>query len=106
MPQQLTICLAFGFVLGAQSKPSKTGGKLKSKKPAQTAPAANTGPAGQTAPVAEEKPISGGPRRDPFLPLVSERKEGGPIEHLPPGKNGLVINTVQSGRHGALRKAE
>jgi hypothetical protein len=33
-------------------------------------------------------------RRDPFLPLVSEHKEG-TGEHLPPGKAGLVVSTVR-----------
>lgn len=33
-------------------------------------------------------------KRDPFVPLVNQKKEGG-NEHLPPGKAGLVIASVR-----------
>ena len=46
------------------------------------------------APAAEiREPIIS--RRDPFTPLVSVHTGGGPAEHLPPGKAGLVVATVR-----------
>jgi hypothetical protein len=46
------------------------------------------------APASEEKagPVLG--KRDPFLPLIAEKKDLGGPEHLPPGKAGLVIGSV------------
>ena len=43
------------------------------------------------APTVAEEPA--GPRRDPFVALVNDRKESGP--NLPPGKAGLVVSTVR-----------
>lgn len=34
-------------------------------------------------------------RRDPFAPLINQRKDAGGGLHLPPGKAGLVISTVR-----------
>jgi hypothetical protein len=73
---------------------------------APPAPAAK-GAAGEQgaapSPSAEKVPASA-PRRDPFLPLISEKKETGSVEHLPPGKAGLVIATVRV--DGAVRSEE
>lgn len=64
----------------ATAKHSKA---LAAKKPA-AAPA--------TAPAAMEPVAS---KRDPFLPLISDKKQSGGPEHLPPGKAGLVVATVR-----------
>ena len=63
--------------------------------PAGAPPAAESGPAmdGQ-APGGDEKPAVAG-KRDPFMPLISEKKDSGGMEHLPPGKAGLVIASVR-----------
>jgi hypothetical protein len=34
-------------------------------------------------------------KRDPFAPLINDKKETGSPEHLPPGKAGLVVATVR-----------
>jgi len=65
-------------------------------KPATPAAAPAAAPA---APAAEAKTESVAGKRDPFLPLVSERKQSG--APLPPGKAGLVIATVRV--DGAVR---
>jgi hypothetical protein len=52
-------------------------------------------PAGMTA-SPDQAPLAdaGGPKRDPFVSLVNDRKQsGGPA--LPPGKAGLVVSTVR-----------
>jgi type IV pilus assembly protein PilP len=74
-------------------KPTKKAHATKSAPPPspKTPPTAN--PA-ETAGLGESsEPIAN--RRDPFVPLVNERKETGGGEHLPPGKAGLVIATVR-----------
>jgi hypothetical protein len=96
----LTFCLV--PVTRAQDKPlqksSTTKPKAKSKKSgAKSAAAASAAtapaPAADGAPPAEKaEPVVS--KRDPFLPLVNTKKEGGG-EHLPPGKAGLVISTVR-----------
>lgn len=45
------------------------------------------------APVAAERESVN--KRDPFAPLINQRKEAGGGLHLPPGKAGLVISTVR-----------
>jgi len=87
------LCLVTG--LSGLSKPAKSAPKGKAKAAAQAAPAADAAPANDNSAPSAEKPQSAGPRRDPFLPLVTEKKEGGITEHLPPGKAGLVITTVR-----------
>jgi hypothetical protein len=42
----------------------------------------------------EEKTGPAVAKRDPFLPLIAEKKDLGNSEHLPPGKAGLVIGSV------------
>lgn len=97
----LEICCALTFAApaklqiaqGASRAPAKPA--AKSAKPAKaisTAPLAQANPAAlpADAPSAQKSPGE----RDPFAPLVSEKKEGsGP--HLPPGKSGLVVATVR-----------
>jgi hypothetical protein len=63
--------------------------------PAGAPPAAEGAPAmdGQ-APGGDEKPAVAG-KRDPFMPLISEKKDSAGMEHLPPGKAGLVIASVR-----------
>jgi len=46
------------------------------------------------APASEEKAGPAVAKRDPFLPLIAEKKDLGGPEHLPPGKAGLVIGSV------------
>jgi len=72
-----------------QGKPAKAGQKSRIRKTASA-----------SVPVPEsgqevEKRQAAGARRDPFLPLVTERREAGNLEHLPPGKAGLVITTLR-----------
>jgi Tfp pilus assembly protein PilP len=70
-----------------KAKSKKAGAKSAAPASAVTAPAADgASPADKVEPVAS--------KRDPFLPLVNTKKEGGG-EHLPPGKAGLVISTVR-----------
>ena len=45
------------------------------------------------APVAPERESVS--KRDPFAPLINQRKDAGSGLHLPPGKAGLVISTVR-----------
>jgi len=89
----IVLCLTAG--IAGQSKPAKSVQKAKSKAPAQSALAAKAVSAGEpSGPTAEKVPPAAA-KRDPFLPLVSDKKEGGPMDHLPPGKAGLVITTVR-----------
>ncbi len=87
---KLLVGLALSFCLvaatGAQTVPASATTKKAHKKSAAPAakPAAD---AGAAKPVIAE---SG--KRDPFLPLVNDRKTGGPP--LPPGKAGLQVATV------------
>ena len=91
-----TVAIFFCFAAGvsAQSSPAKPAHKAKARKPASSAPAA-AAPAADAAPASPDAAKPAGPRRDPFLPLVSDKKEGGAMDHLPPGKAGLVITTVR-----------
>jgi glucose/arabinose dehydrogenase len=91
-------CLAAG--VSAQSSPAKPAHKARAKKPAPSAPAS----AADAVPAATDAEKPAGPRRDPFLPLVSDKKEGGSMEHLPPGKAGLVITSVRV--DGTVRSQE
>jgi Tfp pilus assembly protein PilP len=80
------------------AKPAKAMPKAKA------APKAN--PEATPAPAAAEAPTAPGGdkieavgKRDPFAPLINEKKDSG--QHLPPGKAGLVIATVRV--DGAVR---
>jgi hypothetical protein len=94
----MALCIALGA--WAQGKPA---GKAKAAKGAKAARVTKRAKrAAALAPAAappEEKQISLVGKRDPFVPLLSVAK--GPAGHLPPGKAGLVISTVQV--EGAVR---
>jgi hypothetical protein len=64
--------------------------KTAHKKKPTSAPAAA---AKDAAPSQTAKPDAVAAKRDPFAPLVNEKKASGPP--LPPGKAGLVIATVR-----------
>jgi hypothetical protein len=101
----LAIALSLGSTVGAQSQPAqKPAPKAKAaksskaaKKSATAKPAASdAAPAAAPAtPPAADKSEAIVAKRDPFVPLVTEPKEGGSAEHLPPGKAGLVISSVR-----------
>lgn len=63
-------------------------GSAKSPKAQATPAAAGAAAAPATADAVEAK-------RDPFMPLINDKKETGGPEHLPPGKAGLVVATVR-----------
>ena len=68
-------------------------GKAGARQPAGLIPpgeAPNTAGAGPR----EKSPSESANRRDPFVPLVSQGKGGGP-GNLPPGEAGLVVGTVR-----------
>lgn len=55
-------------------------------------------------PVSREKAVAVAVRRDPFLPLLSDKKDLSGSGHLPPGKGGLVITSVRV--DGTVRSEE
>lgn len=84
----------------AASKAAAPVKKAQAKKaPAAAEPAASAAPA--EAP-AEDKTEALLNKRDPFIPLINDKKDKGG-QHLPPGKAGLVIATVRV--DGAVRAA-
>jgi Tfp pilus assembly protein PilP len=85
----------------AQSpKPSKPHKVAKAAQHAKAAAAANAADAGAQAPGAPAgDKIEAVGKRDPFAPLINDKKDTG--QHLPPGKAGLVIATVRV--DGAVR---
>lgn len=110
----LSLCLVPG--VWAQAKPAtKTAPKAKSttiapkkaaapkaaaqakKAPTAAAPAAAAAPAEAPAVDKTEALLN---KRDPFVPLINDKKDKGG-QHLPPGKAGLVIATVRV--DGAVR---
>jgi Tfp pilus assembly protein PilP len=74
----------------AKSAPVKAA-KAKASTKVETKPDAKAKPAGSSV-VATETVAN---KRDPFAPLISDKKESGSPEHLPPGKAGLVVATVR-----------
>ncbi len=104
-PAQLIVTLAAGvlFVPGlwAQQapapKPAKKTHAAKVAKPAHPAPASapTDGAAAPGAPAVDDKAAAAAGKRDPFMPLINEKKDSGGMEHLPPGKAGLVIASVR-----------
>ena len=89
------LAAAICFVPGvwAQAAPApKPAKKAKVARPA-TAPAPATAP-NPGAPGADDKAAVAG-KRDPFMPLINDKKDAGGMEHLPPGKAGLVIASVR-----------
>jgi len=92
----ISLCLVSGA--WAQAHPAKKHAHRAKPAPAPSAPAANpaaTAPAATApAPAAPEGlPESTANKRDPFMPLLEEKKAGG-MGHLPPGKAGLMVSTV------------
>jgi hypothetical protein len=101
----ISLCLLPGA--WAQSKAVKSGKKARKAapaavKPAAPKPAAAT-PAAQVPalpPTPSEESVDKGTtvdmvgKRDPFVPLVTDKKDTG-AEHLPPGKAGIVIASVR-----------
>jgi type IV pilus assembly protein PilP len=80
----------------AAQKPPNKAQAAKTAKAAKVSNTANATKSVETvAPPAEENPEMLANRRDPFMPLVNEKKETGGGQHLPPGKAGLVIATVR-----------
>ena len=69
----------------------KTASKTAHKKKAPAAKAQSSAPAPAAKADAKSELVVA--KRDPFVPLVNEKKTGGPA--LPPGKAGLVIATVR-----------
>jgi Tfp pilus assembly protein PilP len=96
------LAAAICFVPGiwAQATPApKPAKKAKAAKSAAAKPAPAKAPAREaspaaTAPAADDKASTAG-KRDPFMPLINEKKDAGGMEHLPPGKAGLVIASVR-----------
>jgi len=85
----MSLCVISGS--WAQAKPArkKTAPKAKAAAPVKSSAAATAAP---EAPTVEK--IDTTSKRDPFVPLVSDKKDVGAM-HLPPGKAGLVIATVR-----------
>ena len=79
----------------AQGAAPATAPKTSHKKKAAAARARSNAPAPAAKPDAKSDAKSDGvvAKRDPFIPLVNDKKTSGPP--LPPGKAGLVIATVR-----------
>jgi len=77
-------------------RPAKAPAPVAAPAAAPAAPAAeqSAAPGGEN-PGGVEKSEAAANKRDPFVALISEKKEGGGPEHLPPGKAGLVIASVR-----------
>jgi Tfp pilus assembly protein PilP len=73
--------------------------KAKAAHKAKAAPAAHVVKAREPVAKPAEAPVAVAResvnKRDPFAPLISQRKDAGGGLHLPPGKAGLVISTVR-----------
>ena len=89
--------LAVGAILSSmipgawsQTKPAEQAVKKPATK--DTAKAATK--AAGSAPAASAT-VSVANKRDPFQALISDKKESGLPDHLPPGKAGLVVATVR-----------
>jgi len=80
--------------------PAKAPAKAAAKAAAPTpAPAVAAAPAAAAeAPESDKTEVAN--KRDPFVPLINDKKENAG-QHLPPGKAGLVISTVRV--DGAVR---
>src|ERR1700734_1673093 len=79
------------------AKAPATAPKTAHKKKASAAPVQAAKPGAKSETKSDAKPDSKSnvvaAKRDPFIPLVNDKKTGGPA--LPPGKAGLVIATVR-----------
>ena len=90
-------CCLLPVAWGQSSKPNPEQSpapakKSVHKKKAASAGGGTTGSATQSAGQSDAKPDAMAGKRDPFSPLVNDKKPSGPP--LPPGKAGLVIATV------------
>jgi Tfp pilus assembly protein PilP len=92
------LALVFAALLCVASQGSaqtKTAAKPKATRKAK----AGLAPAHASASKPAEDPVVGASeattKRDPFSPLISEKKDTAGGMHLPPGKAGLVIATVR-----------
>jgi Tfp pilus assembly protein PilP len=107
-----TLAISFFVTIGgwAQDKPAKKQvAKTQAAKPTKAPKAAmKPKPAAAVKPEAAAAEAAAGPgadkieavgKRDPFAPLINDKKDTG--QHLPPGKAGLVIATVRV--DGAVR---
>jgi hypothetical protein len=81
------------------AKAPKAAAKAKPNPEASPAPAAAPAAEAAAAPGADKDKIEAVGKRDPFAPLINDKKDTG--QHLPPGKAGLVIATVRV--DGAVR---
>jgi Tfp pilus assembly protein PilP len=92
---KLLVGLALSFCLvsvtGAQTAPAPAPAKTATKKAHKKSAAPAAAPAAGE-PSAAKPVIAESGKRDPFQPLVNDRKAGGPP--LPPGKAGLQVATV------------
>jgi Tfp pilus assembly protein PilP len=88
----LSFCLALS--VSAQGRPTKkAAAKPGTAKAASTAKVAVSAKRASSPAQIRPTSVSLEGKRDPFVPLLSTSK--GPSGHLPPGKAGLVISTVQ-----------
>jgi Tfp pilus assembly protein PilP len=86
-------CCLLPVAWGQSSKPNPEQSPAPAKKSVhkkKAAPAATAAPGKAAQPAAKPDAVAG--KRDPFSPLVNDKKASGPP--LPPGKAGLVIATV------------
>lgn len=91
----MAACLLPG--VRAQAAPAKTKAhhKATTKAKASPAPPAAAAPEAQAAPEGGASAEAAVVKRDPFVPLVNDKKGTGVGDHLPPGKAGLVVATVR-----------
>jgi hypothetical protein len=81
---------------GAAKKPMAAAPAGAAPVPAAApAPEQSAAAPGGENPAGGEKGEAIANKRDPFVALISEKKEGGNAQHLPPGKAGLVIASVR-----------
>ncbi|HEX4075268.1 MAG TPA: hypothetical protein VHX49_07705 [Candidatus Acidoferrales bacterium] len=92
----ISLCVVPG--MWAQGKPAKRAkaGHKAAAAAKRAAPPAAPAPAAAPAPDASagSDTIAAVGKRDPFVPLVTDKKDSG-AEHLPPGKAGIVIASVR-----------
>jgi Tfp pilus assembly protein PilP len=85
----LSLCL--GGAVQAQAQPQAKHAKKPAHKASTAKPEASAAQAPAATPAAKEPVVN---KRDPFVPLINDKKEGsGP--HLPPGKAGLQVATMK-----------
>jgi Tfp pilus assembly protein PilP len=87
------VALAFSLAAGARAQITQAKKLARRAKTAASTHRAKPAAAPAAAPAAEEKQVNLVGKRDPFVPLINTAK--GAEEHLPPGKAGLVISTLE-----------